>query len=157
MRIGQPGFGFAVSTQGHLSIPQLGRVVVGDDVDIGANTTVDRGAGPDTVIGQGCRIDNLIQIGHNVVLGRGCVLVGQSGVSGSAQLGDFVMLGGQAGVAGHLSVGAGARIGGKAGVIRDVPIGATVIGMPAIPIKTFFRQQAILARMASRRRGNENG
>ena len=89
-RIGQDGFGFAMGPQGHLTVPQLGRVVIHDDVEIGANSTIDRGAGPDTVIGIGCKIDKLVQIGHNVQLGRGCVMVAQSGISGSTKLGDFV-------------------------------------------------------------------
>lgn len=114
-RIGQDGFGFAMGARGHLKVPQLGRVIIGDDVEIGANTTIDRGAGPDTVIGSGCRIDNLVQIGHNVQLGRGCVVVAQVGISGSTKLGDGVVLGGQAGVARPCDAGigcAGCRAGG---------------------------------------------
>jgi UDP-3-O-[3-hydroxymyristoyl] glucosamine N-acyltransferase len=156
-RVGQPGFGFAPSAQGHLTIPQLGRVIIEDDSDIGANNTIDRGAGPDTVIGQGCRIDNLVQIGHNVVLGRGCVVAAQVGFAGSSQIGDFAMFGGQAGVAGHLSIGAGAKIAGKAGVMRDLDAGATVVGMPAIPNRSFFRQQAELARLVTRKSSKSDG
>ena len=103
------------TAEGPVKVPQLGRVVIGDDVDIGANTTIDRGSGHDTVIGPGTMIDNLVQIGHNVVLGRGCILAGQVGISGSTKLGDFVMAGGQAGFAGHLDIGSGARIAAKSG------------------------------------------
>lgn len=149
VRIGQDGFGFAIDAAGHVKVPQLGRVLIEDDVEIGANTTVDRGAGPDTVIGRGCMIDNLVQIGHNVQLGRGCVLVSQSGISGSSRLENHVVLAAQAGVAGHLKIGAGARIAAQSGVMRDVSAGADVCGSPAVPIKQFFRQVATLARLSS--------
>jgi UDP-3-O-[3-hydroxymyristoyl] glucosamine N-acyltransferase len=153
VQIGQPGFGFAPDAQGPVKIPQLGRVVIGDDVDIGANTTVDRGSGHDTVIGPGTMIDNLVQIGHNVVLGRGCILAAQVGISGSTKLGDFVMVGGQAGFAGHLDIGSGARIAGTAGVMRDIAPGETVCGSPAVPIASFMRQVAILQRLAKKKDG----
>ena len=142
-RIGQEGFGFAMSADGHETVAQLGRVVVGDDVEIGANTTVDRGSGNDTVIGAGTRIDNLVQIAHNVRIGRNCVLAGQAGLAGSARMGDLAALAAQSGVAGHLRVGEGARVAARSGVIRDVPPGATVCGMPAVPIKRFFRSVAL--------------
>lgn len=148
--IGQDGFGFAMGAKGHLKVPQLGRVVIHDDVEIGANTTIDRGAGPDTVIGEGCRIDNLVQIGHNVELGRGCILVAQVGVSGSTRFADFVVVGGQAGIVGHLKIGAGARIGAQSGVLRDVPAGQTVMGYPAIPAKEHWRQVGMLERLAKK-------
>jgi UDP-3-O-[3-hydroxymyristoyl] glucosamine N-acyltransferase len=151
VRIGQPGFGFAPDPQGPVKIPQLGRVVIGDDVDIGANTTIDRGSGHDTIVGAGTMIDNLVQIGHNVVLGRGCILAGQVGIAGSTKLGDFVMAGGQAGLAGHLTIGRGARIGAKAGLMRDVAPGETVGGNPAVPIALFMRQTAILQRLARKK------
>jgi UDP-3-O-[3-hydroxymyristoyl] glucosamine N-acyltransferase len=153
VRIGQAGFGFAPDPQGPVKVPQLGRVVIGDDVDIGANTTIDRGSGHDTVIGPGTMIDNLVQIGHNVVLGRGCVLAGQVGISGSTKLGDFVMAGGQAGFAGHLRIGSGARIAAKAGLMRDVEPGATVCGSPAVPIGLFMKQVAVLQRLANKKDG----
>ena len=151
VRIGQPGFGFAPDPRGPVKIPQLGRVIIGDDVDIGANTTIDRGSGHDTVIGPGTMIDNLVQIGHNVALGRGCILAGQVGVSGSTRLGDFVMAGGQAGLAGHLTIGSGARIAAKAGLMRDVAAGETVSGIPAVPIASFMRQIAVLQRLAKKK------
>jgi len=153
VRIGQAGFGFAPDPQGPIKVPQLGRVIIGDDVDIGANTTIDRGSGHDTVIGPGTMIDNLVQIGHNVVLGRGCVLAGQVGISGSTKLGDFVMAGGQAGLAGHLTIGSGARIAAKAGLMRDVEAGATVCGSPAVPIALFMKQVAIVQRLAKKKDG----
>ena len=146
-RIGQEGFGFTSTATGFLSVPQLGRVMIGDDVEIGANTTIDRGSTGDTVIGAGCRLDNLVQIGHNVRLGRCCVIVAQAGIAGSTVLEDFVQVGGQAALTGHLHVGAGARIGGQAGVIGDVADGAILMGTPAQPRKAFFRQIAILKRL----------
>lgn len=149
-RIGQDGFGFAMGPQGHLKVPQLGRVMIGDDVEIGANTTIDRGAGPDTVIGSGCRIDNLVQIGHNVELGAGCVVVAQVGISGSTKFGRGVVAGGQAGFAGHLSVGDGAQIAAQSGIMRDIPRGTTVMGTPAKPIKEFWREVAKVKALAAR-------
>jgi UDP-3-O-[3-hydroxymyristoyl] glucosamine N-acyltransferase len=147
-RIGQEGFGFAYTRDGFLSVPQLGRVILEDDVEVGANTTIDRGSSQDTVIGAGSRLDNLVQIGHNVVLGRCCVIVSQVGISGSTILGDFVRVGGQAGLTGHLRIGERAEIGAQAGVMSDVAPGAKVLGSPAQPIKDFFRQIATLTKMA---------
>jgi UDP-3-O-[3-hydroxymyristoyl] glucosamine N-acyltransferase len=149
-RIGQEGFGFASTKDGLLSVPQLGRVILEDDVEVGANTTIDRGSSRDTVIGAGSRLDNLVQIGHNVILGRCCVIVAQVGISGSTVLEDFVRVGGQAAMAGHLRIGQGAGIGAQAGVISDVVPGAVVLGSPAQPIRDFFRQVAKLKRMARR-------
>lgn len=155
VKIGQAGFGFAPHAAGHAKVPQVGRVVIGDDCDIGANTAIDRGSLRDTVVGPGCYIDNMVQIGHNVELGRGCVLAGQVGIAGSSTIGDFAMLGGQVGIAGHLKVGAGAQIGAQSGLMRDVPAGAVLLGSPAVPIKQFFRQIAILKRLA-RARGKKD-
>ena len=151
-RLGQDGFGFAMGPQGHLKVPQLGRVVVEDDVEIGANTTIDRGAGPDTVIGAGTKIDNLVQIGHNVRVGRGCILVAQVGISGSTRLDDGVAAGGQAGITGHLHIGAGARIAAQSGVMRDLEPGATVGGSPSVPVQEFLRQNEALRRLTRRKR-----
>ena len=151
VRIGQEGFGFASDPAGPVKVPQLGRVLIGDDVDIGANTTIDRGSGPDTVIGSGSMIDNLVQIGHNVILGRCCVLAGQVGISGSTRLDDFVMVGGQGGLAGHLHIGRGVRIAAKSGIMRDIPAGATVCGSPAVPLTEFMRQTAVLQRLARKK------
>ena len=149
-RIGQEGFSFATTKAGFLSIPQLGRVILEDDVEVGANSTIDRGSTRDTVIGAGTRIDNLVQIGHNVQLGRCCVLVAQVGIAGSTILEDFVQVGGQAAMAGHLRIGQGSQIGAQAGVISDVPPGSVLLGSPAQPRKEFFRQVATLKRMAQR-------
>lgn len=151
VRIGQDGFGFAPDPSGHVKVPQLGRVLVGDDCEIGANSTIDRGAGPDTVIGPGCWIDNLVQIGHNVTLGRGCIIIAQAGVAGSTQLGDYVVLAAQSGIAGHLKIGTGARIGAKSGVMTDIPAGASFFGIPATRVKEYFRQVATLRRLAQKR------
>lgn len=147
VRVGQDGFGFAIDPKGHVKVPQLGRVIIGDHVEIGANTCIDRGAGPDTIIGSGTWIDNLVQIGHNVKIGKGCVLIAQCGVAGSTTLEDFVVLAAKVGVAGHLHIGMGARIGAMAGVMKDVPAGEEQLGAPAIPAKEFMRQVIALKRL----------
>jgi UDP-3-O-[3-hydroxymyristoyl] glucosamine N-acyltransferase len=149
-RVGQEGFSFAKTKNGFLTIPQLGRVIIEDDVEVGANSTIDRGSVQDTVIGAGSRLDNLVQIGHNVRLGRCCVIVAQVGISGSTVLEDFVQVGGQAAMAGHLRIGRGAQIGAQAGVISDAPAGALLLGSPAQSRYQFLRQVALLKRMASR-------
>ena len=151
VRIGQEGFGFATTKTGFVTVPQLGRVILEDDVEVGANSTVDRGSVQDTVIGAGSRLDNLVQIGHNVRLGRCCVVVAQAGISGSTVLEDFVMVGGQAGLTGHLRIGRQARIGAQAGIMADVPDGTEVVGSPAMPVREFFRQVATLRRLAAGR------
>jgi len=147
-RIGQDGFGYLMGAAGHLKVPQIGRVIIQDDVEIGANTTIDRGAMSDTVIGEGTKIDNLVQIAHNVVIGRHCVLASQTGISGSAVIGDNVMTGGQVGIADHVTIGTGAALGAKAGVMHDTPAGARWVGAPAKPVKQFFREVAALERLA---------
>ena len=149
--IGQDGFGFAMSKAGHLKVPQIGRVIIQDGVEIGANTTIDRGALRDTVIGEGTKIDNLVQIGHNVVIGRHCVIVAQTGISGSAELGDFVVLGGQVGVVGHVKIGAGAQIAASSNVRGDVPPGVRWGGTPAKPVRLWFRELTLLQRLAERK------
>ena len=148
VRVGQDGFGFAPDPAGFIKVPQLGRVIIQDDCDIGANTTIDRGAGPDTVIGEGTWIDNLVQVAHNVRIGRRCIIAAQTGISGSTEIGDYVMIGGQAGLAGHLKIGEGAMIAAQSGVMRDVGPRERVAGSPAMPAKQHFREVASLARMA---------
>lgn len=146
--IGQPGFGYAMEPTGHIVVPQLGRVLIEDHVEIGANSTIDRGAGPDTIIGQGTIIDNLVQIGHNVKIGKGCVIVSQTGISGSTILEDFVVTAGQTGIAGHLRIGMGAQIAAKSGIMNDVPAGEKYMGYPAVPIRQYMRQTVCLQKMA---------
>ncbi len=147
-RIGQDGFGFTPSAQGFVSTPQLGGVVIGDDVHIGANCTIDRGTLRNTEIGAGTRLDNLVQVGHNVRIGRCCAIAAQTGLSGTAEIGDFVMMGGQAGVADHVHVGSGARVSAQAGVMSEIPPRASVAGSPARPVREVFREIAWVKRMA---------
>lgn len=151
-RIGQDGFGFAMGPNGHQKIPQLGRVVVQDDVDIGANTTIDRGSGPDTVLGAGSKIDNQVQLAHNVVLGRGCVIVSQVGISGSAKLGNYVVAAGQVGIAGHLEIGDGAMLAARTGVPSDLAGGQQYGGTPARPMSQWRRELAAVAILAKRKK-----
>jgi UDP-3-O-[3-hydroxymyristoyl] glucosamine N-acyltransferase len=145
--IGQDGYGFAMSPQGHLKVPQVGRVIIQDDVEIGAGTCVDRGMNRDTMIGEGTKIDNQVQVGHNVVIGRHCIIVAQVALAGSCKLEDFVVIGGQAGVIGHATVGMGAQIAATSSVARDVPRGERWGGTPAKPIRELFRDMAALDRL----------
>ena len=158
VRIGQDGFGYLPSSQGHQKIPQIRRVIIQDDVEIGANTTIDRGATRDTVIGEGTKIDNLVQIGHNCSIGCHCLIVSQVGISGSVTIGDFAVLTGQVGIADHLTIGAGAILGGRAGVMSNVPAGARWAGTPAQPAIDWKRGVVLLRRLMGRRnRFDETG
>jgi len=159
VRLGQDGFGYLPSPQGHQKIPQTLRVIIQDDVEIGANTTIDRGATRDTIIGEGTKIDNLVQIGHNVSIGRHCLIVSQVGISGSVAVGDFVILGGQAGVADHITIGAGAMIGARAGVMSNVAPGARWAGYPAEPAGDWKRGVATVRRLvrSGRKSGGKSG
>ncbi len=148
VRVGQDGFGFELGRIKHAKVPQVGRVIIQDDVEIGANSTVDRGHVLDTVIGEGTKIDNLVQIAHNVEIGRHCIIVSQVGISGSAKLGDFVMLGGQVGVNNHVTIGNGAQIAATSIVKDDVPEGARWGGRPAKPVRDWFREIAAVERLA---------
>lgn len=156
-RIGSPGFGFASGPSGHHNVPQLGRVIVQDRVEVGANSTIDRGALGDTVIGEGTKIDNLAHIGHNCMIGRHCVIAGQAGLSGSVTLGDFVILGGQVGIADHVTIGDRARFAGRAGVIHDLAGGLDYGGIPARPAKEWLREIVLLKKLARvrKRTGDE--
>ena len=145
--LGSDGFGYVFRDGVHNKIPHVGRCVLESDVEIGANTTIDRGSVGDTVIGAGTKIDNLVQIGHNVRLGRCCLVMAQVGISGSTRIGDGVVIAGQAGLAGHITIGAGARIAGQAGVFGDVPAGETWSGYPARPHREALRAQAAVQRL----------
>jgi UDP-3-O-[3-hydroxymyristoyl] glucosamine N-acyltransferase len=148
-RIGQDGFGFAIGRTGFTPVRQLGRVLIGDGAEIGANTCIDRGSAQDTVIGPGVHIDNLVQIAHNVNIGANTVIVAQAGVSGSTIIGEQVQIAGQAGLTGHLTIGKGARIAAQSGVMTDIPAGADVMGSPSQPIKTYFREVTTLRKLAA--------
>lgn len=158
-QIGQPGFGFASSAGGHLKIPQIGRVIVQDRVEIGSCTTIDRGALGDTVIGEGSKIDNLVQIGHNTRLGRHDIVVGQVGLSGSCELGDFVLLGGQVGLADHTKIGNGARIAARSATPpgAELPGGQDYGGAPARPIREWIREMHALTNLAKKTKRDGHG
>jgi UDP-3-O-[3-hydroxymyristoyl] glucosamine N-acyltransferase len=149
--IGNAGFSFVPGPKGLLRVPQLGRVVIEDDVEFGANCVVDRGAIGDTHIGRGCRFDGLIHIAHNVQMGPFCIVAAQSGIAGSTVVGPGVLMGGQAGIADHLTIGAGAKLAARAGVTQDVAAGETVGGYPAQPVKQWHRQVVWLKKMVARK------
>jgi UDP-3-O-[3-hydroxymyristoyl] glucosamine N-acyltransferase len=149
-RIGQDGFGYLMSPKGHAKVPQIGRVIVQDDVEIGAGTAIDRGAIRDTVIGEGTKIDNLVQIGHNVWVGRHCVIVSHVALAGSVTLEDFVAIGGCATINNHVTVGEGAQIAGYSAVNTDIPAGGRFGGIPAKPAKQWLRELAALGRLVRR-------
>lgn len=153
VHIGQDGFGFALGRI-HEKVPQLGRVVIHNDVEIGSGTTIDRGTAPDTIIHDGAKIDNLVQIGHNVQIGKGAIIISQTGISGSTRIGAGAILAGQSGLAGHLNVGVGARIAAKSGVMTDIPDGANYGGYPAMPVRDWHRQTISIAKLI-RKRGEE--
>jgi len=150
VQVGQDGFGFVSTGDGHKKVPQLGRVLIEDDVEIGANCTIDRGAMADTIIGAGTKIDNLVQIGHNVTIGRHCIIVSQVGIAGSTAIGNGVVLGGQVGIADHVKIGDGAQVASKTGIMRDIGPGEAVMGYPARPIRQFWREVAALSRLTKR-------
>jgi len=152
-RIGEAGFGAAPSRTGPVDIPQLGRVILQDNVTVGANTCIDRGAYDDTVVGENTKIDNMVQIAHNCVVGRNCLMAAHSGISGSVTVGDNVMFGGRAGVGDHITIGQGARIAAGAGVLADVPAGETWSGYPAKPLRQSLREAIWLAKQAGQKKG----
>jgi UDP-3-O-[3-hydroxymyristoyl] glucosamine N-acyltransferase len=154
--IGEPGFGAAPGPRGVVDVPQLGRVILQDGVTVGANSCIDRGAFDDTVIGENTKIDNLVQIGHNVIIGRNCLLAAHTGVSGSTVIGDGCMLGGRVGIADHITVGPGARLAAAAGVMNDIPAGESWGGFPARPMIRWLRETATLTRLARRRWRDED-
>jgi UDP-3-O-[3-hydroxymyristoyl] glucosamine N-acyltransferase len=147
-RLGQDGFGYVMSPRGHTKVPQIGRVIIQDDVEIGAGTAIDRGAIRDTVIGEGTKIDNLVQIGHNVSVGRHCIIVAHCAIAGSVTIGDFVALGGRATINNHVTIGDGAQVAGMSGVNTDIPPGGRYAGLPAKPAKIWMREVAWLDRMS---------
>jgi UDP-3-O-[3-hydroxymyristoyl] glucosamine N-acyltransferase len=151
--IGKEGFGFATHHGQHIRVPQLGSVVIGDNVSIGGNSTVDRGSCCDTLIGDYCQIDNLVQIAHNVKMGRGCVIAAQAGVAGSTKLGDYVVLGGQVGVAGHLNIGTGVQIAAQSGLTKDASSGKKLGGTPAVSLAQYHRQAITLRKITNKKTG----
>ncbi len=152
--LGQDGFGFAMGAGGHLKVPQLGRVVIGNDVEIGAGTCIDRGANRDTVVGDGTKIDNQAQIGHNVNIGKHCVIVSQVGISGSSTLEDYVAIGGQAGINGHVRIGQGAQVAAVSVVRDDLAAGGRYGGFPARPIRQWMREETALLRLVAKEEKN---
>ena len=149
VQVGQDGFGFVGGgANGPEKMPQIGRVIIQDNVEIGANSAIDRGAMSDTIIGENTKIDNLVQIAHNVRIGRGCVIAGHCGISGSVTVGDNVMMGGRVGIADHLTIGSGARLAAASGFMNDVPAGEVWAGIPAKPMFEFMREVASVRKLA---------
>ena len=140
VRIGQSGFGFAPSSEGHIKIPQVGNVIIGNNVEIGSNSCIDRGSNGPTSIGEGTYIDNLVHVAHNVNIGKFCAIAGQVGIAGSAIIEDYCMFGGQVGIGGHITVGKGSQAGGQAGITKSLDAGSKVSGTPAIPLTQYHRQ-----------------
>jgi UDP-3-O-[3-hydroxymyristoyl] glucosamine N-acyltransferase len=149
VRIGSDGFGYVFNGTAHAKIPHVGRCIIGEDVEIGANTTVDRGSIDDTVIGNGTKIDNLVQIGHNVHIGSLCLIMAQVGIAGSTRIGNGCVIAGQAGIGGHITIGDGARIAGQSGVFGDVPAGESWSGYPARPHRESLRATGALHKIAA--------
>ena len=149
--IGSDGYGFATHAGKHHKIPQIGIVRIEDDVEIGAGTTIDRAALGETVIGEGTKIDNLVQIGHNVKVGKHCLLVSQVGIAGSTELGDYVAVAGQSGFSGHLKIGHRVQVAAKSAVLADVPDDTKVMGSPAVPFTEFARRHAALKKLARKK------
>jgi UDP-3-O-[3-hydroxymyristoyl] glucosamine N-acyltransferase len=154
--IGQDGFGFAIGRAEHRKVPQIGRVIIQDRVEIGATSCVDRGGTRDTVIGEGTKIDNMVHIAHNVEIGRHCLIAAQVGIAGSSVVEDFVILGGKVGITGHVTIGAGSQIAANSGIISSVAPGSKLGGMPAKPLKEWFREVAVVARLARMSRGGRS-
>jgi UDP-3-O-[3-hydroxymyristoyl] glucosamine N-acyltransferase len=145
--LGADGFGFATHRGEHIKVPQVGCTVIEDDVEIGANSAIDRALLEETRVGRGSKIDNLVQVGHNVTLGRGCILCGQAGIAGSSQLGDYVVMGGQAGAGGHITLGRGVQVAAKSAVLQSVAEGSRVGGIPAVDLKDWRRQAMMMPRL----------
>lgn len=148
--IGSDGYGFATESGKHHKIPQIGIVRIEDDVEIGAGTTIDRAALGETVVGEGTKIDNLVQIGHNVRVGKHCFLVSQVGIAGSTELGDYVAVAGQSGFAGHLKIGNRVQVAAKSAVLNDIPDDTKVMGIPAVPFREFARREANLRKLGKK-------
>lgn len=148
-QIGQDGFGFAMGVP-HIKVPQIGCVIIEDDVEIGSNTCIDRGAGSDTTIGAGTKIDNLVQIAHNVQLGKGCIIVSQVGIAGSTKIGDGVVIGGQTAIAGHIEIASGSIFTARSGVSNSIKEPGTYGGAPAVPVKEWRRSVIMLKQLTKR-------
>ncbi|MBN8827518.1 MAG: UDP-3-O-(3-hydroxymyristoyl)glucosamine N-acyltransferase [Sphingobacteriia bacterium] len=153
--IGQDGFGYSFHLGSHYKVPQVGRVIINNDVEIGANTTIDRGSANDTIIGEGTKIDNLVQIAHNVITGKHCIIVSMTGIAGSTILGDYVITGGQSGFAGHLKIGNRVQVAAQSGVMKDIPDGMTVGGSPAVPVKDWHRQTLAVSKLIKKAGQND--